>query len=296
MSSLPPRAVVVRRRSEYEELLAAHGTRGAAEFFLRSRGESLAGLERRHRLLESARQKTLAAVPARWRRVEVLRDDLPRFLFEPEDVVVCVGHDGLVANVARYVAGQVVVGINPDPASYEGVLTRHAARDAAELLAAALRASSVEERTMVECRLDDGSRLLALNEIFLGHRSHQSARYRIRVAGAEERQSSSGVVVVTGTGATGWGRSIRLAHRSPVALPDPGEASLAYFVREAWPSVATAATLVEGRLEQLDVVSEMNEGGVCFGDGLEADRLELGWGRRATVRVAPERLRLLAAA
>ena len=32
---------------------------------------------------------------------------------------------------------------------------------------------------MVEAVLDDGQSLLALNEVFIGHQSHQSARYRI---------------------------------------------------------------------------------------------------------------------
>ena len=151
---------------------------------------------------------------------------------------------------------------------------------------------------MVEAVLDDGLRLLALNEIFIGHRSHQSARYRLLAGGKEERQSSSGVVVTTGTGATGWGRSIALERHSAVAMPAPGEPALAFFVREAWPSVATGATLTEGRLgarATLAIHSEMNEGGVAFGDGIETDHLELGWGRRLELRIAPERLRLVVA-
>jgi NAD kinase len=298
--ALLPRVVVVRRRSEYELLVAAHATRGAAEFFLRTRGQSLDGIERRHERLEQARQAALAAIPPRWRRAEVLREELSRFLFEPDDVVVCVGQDGLVANVAKYLSGQVVIGLNPDPEEYEGLLVPHPPRAVERLVHAAVAGDGeLERRTMVECRVDDGSRLVALNEVFVGHRSHQSARYRIRAAGLEERQSSSGVVVVTGTGATGWGRSIHLAHRSALALPAPTEPALAFFVREAWPSVRTGASLVEGRVESatpLELVSELEDGGVCFGDGIEDDRLEFGFGRVASVAPAAERLALLRAA
>src|SRR4051794_41168456 len=131
---LQPRVVVVRRRSEYERLLAAHATRGAAEFFLAGRGQTLAEVDRAHEALEAARQAVLPAIPPRWRRVEGLREELSRVLFEPDDVVVCVGQDGLVANTAKYLAGQPVVGVNPDPARYEGVLVRHEPRRAGRAL------------------------------------------------------------------------------------------------------------------------------------------------------------------
>ena len=149
---------------------------------------------------------------------------------------------------------------------------------------------------MVEAVLDDGQRLLALNEVFVGHQSHQSARYTIGYGGQTERQSSSGLIVSTGTGATGWGRSVSLERKSTLAMPAPAEAALAFFVREAWPSVTSGATVTEGRLEAataLDVTSEMNAGGVIFGDGIETDRLEFSWGRHLAVRVASERLRLV---
>ena len=46
--------------------------------------------------------------------------------FGPEDVIIAVGQDGLVANVAKYLDGQPVVGVNPDPQRNPGVLVRHA--------------------------------------------------------------------------------------------------------------------------------------------------------------------------
>lgn len=292
-----PRVVLVRRASEYEELVARHGTRGQARFFLETRGQELDPLDERHRRLEEGRRETLTAVPVRWRRSEVLRSDLDRFLFEPGDVVLVLGQDGLVANVAKYLSGQPVIGLNPDPSRNEGVLVRHPPDAAADLLAdAAAGRLRLEERTMAEARLDDGQRLLALNEVFLGHRSHQSARYRIVAGGGAEHQSSSGVVVTTGTGATGWGRSINAARRAPLDLPRATDPELAFFVREAWASVATGSSIAEGMLAPgapLELVSEMNEGGVIFGDGVEADHLAFPWGATATVAPADERLRLV---
>jgi len=292
-----PRVVVVSRQTEYQALIARHGTRGQAEFFLSTRGRSIVDLVRADEAFDAAMAIVLRAIPTEWRRSRVDRGDLDRFLFEPADIVVTVGQDGLVANTAKYLAGQIVVGVNPDPGRHEGVLVPHPPEAAPVLIERAARhEGTIEERTMVEAALDDGQRLVALNEVFVGHQSHQSARYTIGFNDQSERQSSSGLIVSTGTGATGWGRSVSLAHRSTLPMPAPAEPALVFFVREAWPSVASGATLTEGRLDgttALDVTSEMNAGGVIFGDGIESDRLEFSWGRHLSVRVAAARLRLL---
>jgi hypothetical protein len=143
---------------------------------------------------------------------------------------------------------------------------------------------------------DDGQRLLALNEIFIGHRTHQSARYRIRWGETEETQSSSGVIVASGTGATGWARSIARQKGAPAPLPTPTDGRLAFFVREPFPSHATGTAIEQGAFAAPDVLricSEMNEAGTVFGDGIEDDRIELQWGMRLHVGVAPTRLNLI---
>ena len=292
-----PRAIVVTRASEYQALLARHGTRGQAAFFLERRGQTIDDLERRDALLRSALEAISRAIPAGWRRARIDRADLAQFVFEPEDLVIATGQDGLVANAAKYLGGQLVLGVNPDPERYDGVLVPHRPDSAARLLLAmAAGRVDVEERTMVEARLDDGQRLLALNELFAGHRSHQSARYRIALGGREERHSSSGVIVTTGTGATGWARSINLERRRPLDLPRPSEAAVAFFVREPFPSVGTGTTIDGAVLPgetSLELVSEMNDGGVVFGDGIEDDRVDFSWGTRLRIGTAAERLRLV---
>ena len=292
-----PRVVVVTRKSDYQLLLERHGTHEQARFFLSSRDQDVDQVLARHQRFEGELSVVLQAVPRAWRRARIERGDLHRFLFEPEDIVVAVGQDGLVANVAKYLDGQHVVGINPDPERYDGVLVPSQSSQAERLLLSIPRGEvTVELRTMVEARLDDGQRLLALNEIFVGHQSHQSARYLIELAERSERHSSSGLIVTTGTGATGWARSVHRERRTEVVLPSPEEARLAFFVREAFPSRATGTDLTDGALgpdASLVVVSRMNDGGVLFGDGIEDDRLLFHWGSRATLRIAPQTLKLV---
>ncbi|MFF1567841.1 hypothetical protein ACFVY1_30695 [Streptomyces sp. NPDC058293] len=298
--TLAPRAVLVHRTTEYEELLARHGTHGQAAFFLSSRGRSVEEVAERHHRTARALAEVAAAVPLSWRRTRLERADLDRFLFGPEDVVIVVGPDGLVANAAKYLSGQPVVGIDADPGRNPGVLVRHRAADAAKLLPAAVSdRASADELTMVEAVADDTQRILALNEIYLGPPSHQTARYRIGPdddTHAAEPQASSGVLVGTGTGATGWLRSLWQQHASTLPLPGPAEPRLLWFVREAWPSPATGTSQVEGSLGPADRLRVTVESDrlVAFGDGVESDALELTWGQTVRVGRARERLRLVA--
>jgi NAD kinase len=288
--TLAPRVVVVHRRTELEELVDRHSTRGQAEFFLRTRHRNLAEVQARHDAAAAALHTVSASIPAEWRRGAVERADLERFLFDPEDVIVVVGQDGLVANVAKYLHGQPVIGVDPEPGRNPAVLvtvTPDAFR--AVLLAVIDHRAQSLKRTMVAADTDDGQHLVALNEIYLGQPGHQSTRYRlITPDGREEPQSSSGLLVGTGTGATGWLRSTWRERHSDLRLPDPGDRQLGWFVREAWPSPVTGTDLTQGVLgdgQTLQILVE-NDMLVLFGDGLETDRLTPVWGQIVRLHVA----------
>lgn len=300
--TLAPRAVLVHRTTEYEELLARHGTHGQAAFFLSSRDRDIREVAERHHRTHRALIDVAAAVPHRWRQSRVERADLDRFLFGPEDVVVVVGQDGLVANAAKYLSGQPVVGIDTDPGRNPGVLVRHRAADTGKLLAEAVGGrGAADELTMVEAVADDSQRLLALNEICLGPAGHQTVRYRLSAdarpasSTAPEPQASSGVLVGTGTGATGWLRSLWQERSSTLPLPAPADRRLLWFVREAWPSPTTGTSLVSGALTPKDRLRLTVESDrlIAFGDGMESDALTLTWGQTVHVGVSATRLRLL---
>ncbi|KIX64923.1 hypothetical protein SF23_20670, partial [Streptomyces sp. MBRL 10] len=166
------------------------------------------------------------------------------------------------------------------------------------LRAATAVGSRAEELTMVEAVADDTQRLLALNEIYLGSPGHQTARYRLATGDADgqgESQASSGVLVGTGTGATGWLRSLWLERGSTADLPAPCERRLLWFVREAWPSPTTGTTRVTGELgrgEGLRLTVESDRM-VVFGDGMEGDALDLTWGQSVRLGIAATSLRLV---
>jgi NAD kinase len=295
--ALPARVVFVHRRSEYEELLDRHATFGQAEFFLKSRGRSIEDVVTRHEAIEAAQHLVSTSLPADVRQAQVERDDLDRYLFAPEDIIVAVGQDGLVANVAKYLAGQPVIGVNPEPGRNAGVLVPHAPADGAALVDRVRKGiAGIEQRAMVQATLDDGQTLVALNDLYLGDPGHQSSRYTLTVSErGTERQSSSGIIVGTGTGSTGWSSSIANDRDLLDWLPSPASDQLAWFVREAWPSPATGRVLEFGALaagQQLEIAAE-SELLVAFGDGIENDRLPIAWGQRLTVAAAASRLSLV---
>jgi hypothetical protein len=218
----------------------------------------------------------------------------------------------LVSNTAKYLDGQAVVGVNPDPKRIDGVLLPFKPKTAVKGVVAVLEGrAKCSEVTMAEVALNDGQRLLAFNDFYLGQRTHVSSRYSLTWHGRTERQSSSGVLVSTGAGSTGWFSSTQnmaaavsgllLGESAPemtalrLAWDDP---RLAFVVREPfrskWSGVRVTAGLVEEG-EELRLESHMPEGGVIFSDGVEADALAFNAGSAATVRAADRRARLVAA-
>lgn len=297
------KVVLVTRRTRLEELVERYHTLAQARFYVEHLGADFSEYTAEHEAYVGAKRLVLDTLEAHGRWQAIDRGFLTNFVFGTDDVVVALGQDGLVANTMKYLQGQPLVGVNPDPYRYDGILLPFEARDVRAVLPDVLADRRNARRvTMARATLSDGQVLHAVNDLFIGPRSHVSARYEIAQDERAEIQSSSGLIVSTGLGSTGWMRSvvtgsIAIAAEMAPALagkaawqPQPWDAAhLTFAVREPFPSRHSAATLLFGRVSAkhpLRLVSWMPENGVIFSDGIEVDRLEFNSGARATIDVA----------
>lgn len=302
--------VLVTRRTRLQELVRRYNTIEQARFQAEHLGMDFEDFVLEDRQFQAALDVTLKVLERHARVQRLDRDFLPNFLFPPDGLVVALGQDGLVANTLKYLRSQPLVGVNPDPRRWDGVLLPFVSDDLARVVPEALAgARPVREVTMARARLSDGQTLLAVNDFFVGMRGHASARYELTWNGRTERQSSSGVIVSTGLGSTGWLRSVLTGAKAVAGSSlDPGRDAirteglpwdarrLVFSVREPFPSRSSDAGIVFGSIDPshpLRLRSLMPEGGVLFSDGVEQDALEFRSGFEAVVDFADHRGLLL---
>jgi NAD kinase len=298
--------VVVTRETALDELIAKYNTKEQARFYLETLGHNFAAIEAAHQQYRYSLQFLLKAIPKNVRTQLLGREMLPTYSFSERDLVVVLGPDGLVVNTAKYVGEQPVLAFNPDPSQIDGVLLPFDIGKAGYYLKHALKgALPAKKVSMAQVQTSDGQRLLAVNDLFLGQKTHVAARYSIRWRDKIQPQISSGVIVSTGAGSSGWRKSI-FQGSFAIAERDRDEADyrrsldckkLGFAVREPFESRISKIDIVVGELEpgeKLELVSQMSEG-VIFSDGLANDFLNWGEGIKAEVSLARETLSLLGA-
>jgi NAD kinase len=299
--------VIVTRKTRLQELVERFNTRSQAKFYIEHSGGDFADYEREEDAYRSSLDVLRRSLDFEIPQQLVDRVLIPTFQFQKNDLVVTLGQDGLVANTAKYVGAQPIVAVNPEPGRFDGILLPFLPHDARAAIERVVGGKArFHEITLAEIRLRDGQRLLAFNDLFIGARSHVSALYRINSGKKSEVQSSSGVLVSTGAGSTGWLSSVfnmasgvaRFCGRAaiePVRMPWE-DARLIYVVREPFVSRHSQANIVAGMLEsgqELVLESLMPSGGAVFSDGMEADFLQFNAGAIGTVRAAEQRARLV---
>ncbi len=304
--------IVVTRETRVDNLRKRFNSIDQAAFFVKSRGGKFEDY-----LLEDSNYKSSVGSLERaifdWGNVQFIdRAYLPNFVFSPEDTVIVIGQDGLVANTLKYLKdNQPLIGVNPDPERWDGVLLPFTVKEMHDVVGEVLLGRyKTREVTMARARLNDGQEILGVNDLFFGKRNHTSSRYLIEINGHRERHSSSGVIVSTGLGSTGWLKS--LLHGASAIVESLGETviqqtqqnprdqwsipwdspDLYFTVREPFASRTTQADLVFGKIRPghpLTIRSLMAEDGVIFSDGIEADFVDFNSGSEVTITTAAVR-------
>jgi hypothetical protein len=304
--------LVVTKRTPLEELITRFNSRAQAKFYIEHAGQSFEGYEAGHDAYQRSLDALRRQLPRGVKTQFIERSFLPTFKFSGHDLVLTIGPDGLVINTAKYLSVEPILAINPDPARVDGVLIPFLVSEASAWVARVFQGvARVQPISMAQATLNDGQTLYGVNDLFIGARSHVSARYRLELAHQAEDQSSSGIIVSTGVGCTGWlqsivtgasriSRGLGLTEADPPKPEDyrlPWSADELYFsVREPFTSKTSQATLVFGRLgagDRLLVHSLMPEDGVIFSDGIEADYLSFNSGAIAAIGVGERKARLI---
>ncbi|HLO98607.1 MAG TPA: hypothetical protein VK171_08425, partial [Fimbriimonas sp.] len=306
------RVVLVTKSTPLNGLIRSYGTLGQAKFILEQTGNSIDNFVRYDDVYNRALDNTRDVISQHSKLAEVDSRFLSTYQFAPGSLVVTLGPDGLVANVAKYLHNQPIFAINADPLTYDGVLARNCWNN---LFLAFLNPGQLKQKklSMAEARTHDGQRLLAVNDLFVGIEGHVSARYVIEYEGRREFQSSSGIIVSTGAGSTGWRRSVfegaagllesvgqhDLANELRGQYSFPAENRwISFSVREPFVSVSSKASIVHGGVaegERLIIRSEMPTGGIVFSDGVPEDYLRFTSGTVVEIGVAERFVTLLEA-
>ncbi|HMA33361.1 MAG TPA: sugar kinase [Chloroflexia bacterium] len=304
--------VVVTKKTALEELVNRMNSKAQAKFYLEQNQVSFAEYERGDAQYQRSVDAIKDQLPRTVKHQFIDRDFLPTYQFGDHDLVVTVGPDGLVINTAKYLTTQPILAINPDPGRIDGVLIPFSFAELGPWVERALRgAVAITPVSMAKATLNDGQVLYGVNDLFIGPRTHGSARYVLEVAGRREQQSSSGIIVSTGAGCTGWLRSIVTGAWQTARYfgdregdpPGPEQFALGwdsnrlfYSVREPFVSKTSQASIVFGQIEprqELVITSQMPDYGVIFSDGIESDYLAFNSGFIARVGIAERKAHLI---
>ncbi|MCF6242062.1 MAG: hypothetical protein L3J74_12035 [Bacteroidales bacterium] len=238
----------------------------------------------------------------------IFQEHLPNYIFSKKDLVIVLGQDGLVANTAKYVHDIPIIAVNPDKERIDGILLPF---NVSNFLASVQKVLSENYKhqsvTMAVAEMNDGQRLLAFNDFFVGPSNHTSARYNLSFKNRSENQSSSGIIISTGAGSTGWLSSLfnmaNSIHKTfhgenehPYRPFSREEKKLIFVVREPFLSKSSQINLTSGVLfnqEELIIESQMPKNGIIFSDGILSDYMSFNSGSIVSIRIADETAKLV---
>lgn len=302
------KVIIIRDKTRLEQLIERFNSKAQAKFYIESSGNDFEFYEHENNTFYESLLKVQESISKTLKFKVVNRSFLPTYIFTPKDLIVVIGQDGLVANVAKYVNGLPIIGVNPDVKRYDGTLLKHTPNEIDSLIKNIVKGNYTTNKvTMAKATLNDGQSLLAFNDFYIGAATHVSSRYVIEFNGKTEKQSSSGIIISTGAGSTGWLSSIfnmtnningffnkNKSKNSTILKWNDNK--LIFVVREPFLSKMSKATIGYGfvnKSKKLKITSNMTTRGVIFSDGIESDFLNFNSGSIVEIGIADEMANLV---
>ncbi len=294
-------AIIIKNKTRLENLIERFNTKAQAKFYIERLGGSFDDYVLEDEIFKKALNSLQTQLSKVIKNKTIERTFVPSYLFSEKNIIIVIGQDGLVANTAKYSKSLPIVAVNPDKKRYDGILLPFYVSDfiggVEDVINGSYHSKSMQ---FAEAKLNDGQRLLGFNDLFIGASSHISARYRIAFRDIEEEHSSSGLIVSTPAGSTGWLSSIFNMAYGVTSMFEKNlkpkrlelkENELLFAVREPFKSIKTQTEITAGIINnqnKLVIESFMPSNGVIFSDGVEKDFLKFNSGAIATIGIAKE--------
>ena len=142
------------------------------------------------------------------------KNSLKKNDFKEKDLIITIGGDGTFLSASHFIKDQLIIGINDKPTRSEGALTSIKIGDVKRKLKRILKKRfKIINATRIEVKLLQKNKCilteLALNEIYIGNINPQhTSKYKINFKNKIEKQTSSGILISTGTGSSAWYKSM----------------------------------------------------------------------------------------
>jgi NAD kinase len=299
-------AIIVKNKTRLELLIERFNTKAQAKFYIERLGGDFNDYEIENEIFQNSLQSLQLQLSKVIKNKIVERNFVSSFIFSENQLIIAIGQDGLVANTAKYSKNIPIIAVNPDKERYDGVLlpfdTNNFIRGVENVITKQYNSKTMR---FAEAKLNDGQRLLAFNDLFIGASTHISAKYKITFDNNIEEHSSSGLIISTPAGSTGWLSSIFNMSYGITNLfeknlkpkrPKLNENELIFAVREPFQSIRTQIGITAGIIKsqnKLTIESLMPTSGVIFSDGIESDFLRFNSGSIATIGIAKETAKLV---
>lgn len=298
-------AIIVKSKTRLETLIERFNTKAQAKFYIERMGGNFEEYEIEDDIFKNSLNSLQTQLSKVIKNKIIDRQFVSSYIFSEKNLIIVIGQDGLVANTAKYSNNLPIVAVNPDTERYDGILLPFNTSNFIEGVENVIDSKySSKVMRFAEAKLNDGQRLLAFNDLFIGAASHVSARYKITFKDKSEQQSSSGIIISTPAGSTGWLSSIfNMAYgvtnifekNLTPKQPKLRDNDLLFAVREPFKSIRTEVGMTVGviRKNTLTIESYMPNNGIIFSDGIEKDFLNFNSGSIATIGIAKETANLV---